>query len=198
VLADLDGRVAIVLDAGPTDVGVESTVLDLTTTPPLVRRPGGVPVEAIREIVPDLVVHAGVSGIDQRQASPGQLLRHYAPAAPMTLYVGDPEPTIARLSADARGLVGAGLRVGVLAPEEDLLLLAPLVAAQAAAGRIVTRPVGSRRDPARAASALYDAIRGIDGAGVDRILATGPAPEGIGLAIRDRLTRAAEGRVVSV
>ncbi|MGE0041743.1 MAG: L-threonylcarbamoyladenylate synthase [Vicinamibacterales bacterium] len=197
VLADLDGRVDVVLDAGPTEVGVESTVLDLTTTPPLVRRPGGIAVEAIRAIVPDVEVRAGVSGVEERQASPGQLLRHYAPASPMTLYVGDPDRAVDRLAADARQLVGAGLRVGVLAPGEDLARLAPLIAAQAAAGRIVTRPVGTRRDPAGAASALYEAIRAIDGAGVDRILATAPAAEGIGLAIRDRLTRAAEGRVVS-
>ncbi len=198
VLADLDGRVDLVLDAGSTDVGIESTVLDLTAVPPLVRRPGGVTLEALREWLPE----ARVAGRDvegrEAQASPGQLLRHYAPRAMLTCYDGEIPLVIARLALDIRALVGAGERVGILAPEEDLLALAPLIAARAAGGRIVTHAYGARRDPAGSARELFDALRWLDAAGVTRIVATLPGEDGLGRAVRDRLRRAAEGRVVRV
>ena len=198
VLADLDGRVDLVIDAGSTDIGVESTVLDLTVVPPVVRRPGGVTLEALHEWLPE----ARVAGRDvdgrEAQVSPGQLLRHYAPRATLSCYDGEVPLVIARLALDVRALLGAGERVGVLAPEEDLLALAPLVAARAAGGRIVTQAYGARRDPRRAAHELFDALRTLDATGVTRILATLPGQDGIGRAVRDRLRRAAEGRVITI
>lgn len=91
VLSDLDGRVDLVLDAGPTDVGVESTVLDLTVDPPLVRRPGGVTLEALRTVVPDVQVLTHHGDDREAQMAPGQLLRHYAPQARLTLINGNLE-----------------------------------------------------------------------------------------------------------
>lgn len=208
VLDDLDGRIDLVLDAGPTPVGVESTIVDLTVSPPLIRRPGGVPIEALRKILwfrdNDAIGGqtpyrnlrtAEESGGNLPQVAPGQLLRHYAPRAALTLYEGEPEAVVAALGADARRLVAEGRRVGVLAPEEDLLALAPVVAAGATHGRILTRAYGSRHDPARAARELFASLRELDAADLDCILASRPAAEDIGQAIRDRLMRAAEGRI---
>jgi L-threonylcarbamoyladenylate synthase len=197
VIADLDGRIDFVLDAGPTDIGIESTVLDLTGPRPTVRRPGGVTVEQLMTVLPDLVVVERYMGRDEVQVSPGQLLRHYAPRAEVTLYQGPPHRVVAKLAADARAKAAAGVRVGVLAPEDDLMALAPLVAAQAAGGRIVSRAYGSRRETDRAARELFDALRDLDAQGVDEILASAPEPVHLGRAVRDRLTRAAEGRVIS-
>ncbi|MDP1569045.1 MAG: L-threonylcarbamoyladenylate synthase [Vicinamibacterales bacterium] len=198
VLEDLEGRVDLVLDAGATDIGVESTVLDLTVDPPLVRRPGGVSLEALREVLPEVAIVDRVADAAVAQEAPGQLLRHYAPRAPLTCYDGAPALVVTRLAAEARAQVGAGLRIGILASEEDLLALAPMVAALGARGRVETRAYGSRRDPARAARELFEALRGLDATGVDRMLAAMPATGGIGRAMRDRLMRAAEGRVVPV
>jgi L-threonylcarbamoyladenylate synthase len=197
VLADLDGRIDMVLDAGAADIGVESTVLDLTVSQPAVRRTGGVTVEALKTVLPDLVVLERFVSRDEVQVSPGQLQRHYAPRAELTLYQGPPDRVVARLAADARRKAAAGVRVGVLAPEDDLMALAPLVAAQAAGGRIVSRAYGSRRETDRAAFELFAALRDLDAQGVDEILASAPAPVALGRAIRDRLVRAAEGRVIS-
>jgi L-threonylcarbamoyladenylate synthase len=198
VLQDLDGRIDLVLDGGPTPIGVESTIVDCTTSPPTLRRPGGVTREQLMEVVSDLVVNVGVGEATESQPAPGQLLRHYAPRARLTLYLGDPAAVVSRVGADARALAAAGTRVGVLAPEDDLMALAPLLAATAAAGRVTTRAFGSRRDPPRAARELFEALRALDAEQPDVILATTIPPEGIGLAVRDRLTRAAEGRVVRV
>ena len=195
VLADLDGGIDVLLDAGPTDIGVESTVLDLTTTPPLVRRPGGVPIEELQTLLPEVERDVRVGRAGDVHVAPGQLLRHYAPRARLTLYEGPVRPMLARLADDVRAAVASGRRVGVLAPEEDLSELASRLAAVATSGRIVTQPYGTRRDVARAARALFDALRILDATGVDEILATGPDVDGLGMAIHDRLLRAAEGRI---
>ena len=196
VLADLQDAVDLVLDAGATPIGVESTVLDLTMSPPVVRRPGGVTLERLLEVVPTVMSRADVYADETPQPAPGQLLRHYAPQHPLTLYVGTVDHLALRLSEDVRSTVARGLKVGVLAPAEDLVLLAPRVAAVAAAGRVVTRRYGARRDPPESARDLFRALRELDAEDVDVILAVGPEPEGIGAAVIDRLTRAAEGRVV--
>ena len=195
VIDDLSGSIDMVLDAGPTMVGVESTVLDVTTSPPVVLRPGGVSVEALREIVPDIAFMPRTGAASDAQRAPGQLLRHYAPRARMTLYVGDAASVVHQIGLDARTLAAGGTRVGILGPEEDLMAVAPTLVALATSGRVRFANIGSRRDPARAARELFAALRALDGEGVDEILASAPDPQDIGLAIHDRLTRAAEGRV---
>jgi L-threonylcarbamoyladenylate synthase len=208
VLEDLDGRIDLVIDAGPTQVGIESTIVDVTVSPPLVRRPGGVSIEALRNILwlPDVDPNGGQSpqrdlrtvensAENSPQVAPGQLMRHYAPRAALTLYEGAPDAVVAAIGADARRLLAQGQRVGILAPEEDLMALAPVIAAGAASGRILARGYGARRDPTRAAHELFASLRALDADGVECILASRPADTDIGRAIRDRLVRAAEGRV---
>jgi L-threonylcarbamoyladenylate synthase len=195
VVDDLNGSIDMVLDAGPTTVGVESTVLDVTTFPPIVLRPGGVSIEALRELVPDVAVVSRTGLVSNAQPAPGQLLRHYAPRAKLTLYTGDAASVAHQIGLDARSLAAAGTRVGILGPEEDLMAVAPTLVPLATTGRVRFANIGSRRDPSRAARELFAALRTLDGEGVDEILASAPDPQDIGLAIHDRLTRAAEGRV---
>lgn len=195
VLADLDGRVDIVLDGGPTDIGLESTIVDFTVDPPVMRRPGGLTLEQIQSVVPEVMAATAQGHVDVAQLAPGQLTRHYAPRAELTLYDGAVAHVIKRLAADARTLAASGARVGILAPEDDLAALAPELAALASNGRVEVRPYGSRGEPARAAHELFAALRSLDETGVSHILATSIAAEGLGLAVRDRLARAAEGRI---
>lgn len=196
VLADLDTRVDVVIDGGPTDIGVESTIVDCTVAPALVRRAGGVPIEVLRTVVPDIAVADEVVGIDRAQIAPGQLLRHYAPAAQLTVYDGPPAAGVARVAREVRQATASGRRVGVLAPDEALTALAPEIAAAASAGRVVVQTLGPRDDGAAAARVLFAALRALDAAGVDVILALGPTRTGLGAAVWDRLRRAAEGRIV--
>jgi L-threonylcarbamoyladenylate synthase len=196
VLADLNGRIDLVVDGGPTSIGVESTIVDLTVSPPVVRRPGGVSLQQLQTILPDVETVAQTLTRQQAQPAPGQLLRHYAPRAQLTVFVGLPDAVSPRVAADVRSAVASGTRVGVLAPEEDLRALAPRLAAIGATGRVVTMRCGSRHDRDEAARELFSALRALDDEGVDVIYATTPAGDGIDAAIIDRLTRAAEGRVV--
>lgn len=198
VLEDLSGRIDLIIDGGPTEIGVESTIVDFTVEPPVLRRPGGLTLEQIRDVVPDVQSVAGRAAVDQAQLAPGQLVRHYAPHATLTLYEGESQPLIERLGADIRAAAARGARVGLLAPEEDVLALAPVIAPLAAAGRVEVRPYGSRRDPARAARELFGALRDLDSTGVTVIFATSIGSAGLGLAVRDRLFRAADGRLKGV
>ncbi len=198
VLADLDGAIDLVIDGGPTDVGVESTIVDCTVTPPAVRRAGGLSVEQLRAVVPDIAVVTLDGSADHVQVAPGQLLRHYAPAASMTVFAGPVAAVVRRLAAESRTQSAAGHRVGVLAPDEDLVALAPSLAAAASHGRIVVASLGRRGEPAEAAQRLFAALRRLDDDGVDVIVASGPDRQGLGAAVWDRLRRAAEGRVVAV
>jgi L-threonylcarbamoyladenylate synthase len=196
VIADLGGAIDLVLDGGQTSIGVESTILDLTSTPPRVLRPGGVAVESIRHVLPDVVIAAARGAPEMPQLAPGQLLKHYAPRAQLTLYLGSPAHVIERLSADARSRLAAGVRIGLLALEEDLKAVAPRLAAVGASGRLITARYGSRKHRDEAARMLFTAMRELDADGVDEILASAPGPDDIGRAVIDRLTRAADGRVV--
>ncbi len=192
---DLDGRVDLIVDGGPTDIGLESTIVDFSVDPPVVRRPGGITFEQIQAVVPDVVGATTQGRAGDAQAAPGQLRRHYAPRAELTLYEGEPPNVIQQIGADVRTAVARGLRVGILAPEDDLMALAPIIASVAAAGRVDVRPYGSRRDVDRAARDLFSALRELDSSGVSVIFASLPGSAGLGLAIRDRLARAAEGRI---
>ena len=164
VLHDLDGRIDLVLDGGPTAVGVESTVLDLTCDPPVVLRPGAITLDMLRPIVPGVCARADTPvAEDAPQAAPGLLSRHYAPHTPLTLYRGARAGE--RLSADAGAMARRGLRVTVLDLSGDL---------------------------DRVAQRLYADLRDADASGADAIYARDlPPASGLAEAIRDRLQRAA-------
>jgi L-threonylcarbamoyladenylate synthase len=190
VMADLDGRIDMVLDAGPTPVGVESTVVDLTGTVPTILRPGGTTREDLATVLEAEVDDAPPQSQTAPLASPGLLERHYAPRAPLTVYEGhDRVRVLERLSADADRLLAAGQRVGLLLHDEDG------VDKPAA----VIQRLGSVERLDRLAAGLYAELRALDARDLDAILVHGVTDaRGLGAAVRDRLRRAASGRIVRV
>ena len=192
VLQDLDGRIDLVIDAGPTDLGIESTVIDLTDAVPVILRPGAVTLEMVRTVLPS----ARMRSVDAEGAgetkSPGLLAKHYSPRAPLTLYEGAGPAVVSRMSADAAAAEARGQRVGILAASED-----PIDPGSSGTIRIVQ--LGGEGDAAQIARNLYNALRELDAGGVDLILARSFRHEsGLGVAIHDRLRRAAAGRVIRV
>jgi L-threonylcarbamoyladenylate synthase len=187
VLDDLDGRIDLVLDGGPTQVGVESTVLDLSGEVPTVLRPGAVTLALLRPLLPDVRMRGQDGGAQEALRSPGLLTRHYSPRAPLTLYEGPSAVVLRRIADDIRVAQAAGRRVGVLLGDDDEL----------PAWRVVRPALGRSGDAAAIAARLYAALRELDAAGVDEILARAlPELDGLGPAIGDRLRRAAAGRIV--
>ena len=186
VLSELDGRIDAVLDAGPTEIGVESTVLDPLRTPPLLLRPGGITREQIETVVGSVELYSPpAQAPPQALASPGLAARHYAPAARLVLIDGE---RAALLNA-VRSYVGSegdrGQYVGIMAPDDwiDETTLA--------AGGIVLFAWGSWGDWQQLGRNLFAGLRYLDKPGVSVILCPLPSGEGMGLALRDRLMRAA-------
>jgi L-threonylcarbamoyladenylate synthase len=187
VLADLAGAIDMVLDGGATAIGVESTVVDLTSDIPRVLRPGGTPIEALADAL-GFVPSIGSASAQGPLPSPGLLARHYSPRTPLTAYEGEAAQVVARIRCDALVETSAGRRVGLLLLDEDAALQSLGVA----------RLLGPASRLDVVATNVYAALRELDEAGVDVILAHGFTDErGFGAALRDRVRRAAAGRVIS-
>jgi L-threonylcarbamoyladenylate synthase len=191
VLDDLNGRVPIILDGGACEVGLESTVLDLTGETPAIVRPGGVTREMLATFLPDVRVADSVMRPlreGEVAVSPGMMYRHYAPKGQLTLVRGEPEAVAgacARLYHEAEA---AGQSARILAFSEHMGRYAGLKA----------QPIGSLGKPETIARALFAALRRMDDEGVEVILCEAVATEGIGLAIMNRMCRAAAFRVMDV
>jgi L-threonylcarbamoyladenylate synthase len=190
VLEELGGRFDLLLDGGPTPVGVESTVLDPMRPTPTILRPGGVTREELEEVLGRVAVLQGPERPAPAPTSPGLLMSHYAPRAKTWLIVGPGEQVLDRMRVRARELAETGSRVGALVAEEDV----PALSGEP----MVVQSVGPAGDLEAVARNLFAALRALDAQGVDVILARDFGSAGLGLAIRDRLTRAAAGRVERV
>jgi len=165
VAESLGERVPLILDGGPCLVGVESTVLDLTGATPTLLRPGGATREAIETVIGTIAVSDAIPSGDSARKSPGQLESHYAPARPV------------RLEASTVGADEGLLAFGANAPQ----------------GAMLTYNLSPTGDLGEAAANLFAQMRLLDRPGIGRI-AVMPIPQtGLGLAINDRLRRAAAG-----
>ncbi|MBS4030331.1 MAG: threonylcarbamoyl-AMP synthase [Clostridiales bacterium] len=189
VLDDLAGRIDAVLDGGPSGVGVESTVLDIRNGQPLLLRPGGVTPEEIAFILGRECPQAyWQENMSEPPPSPGLKYGHYAPKAPLYLVRGQPGAVLDRVRELRDYFQTRGDKVGLLLSRES-------------AGDIVSEYVeilGDRKDAGELAANLYAALRRFDQQNVDVIIAEGYGEEGMGLALMNRLIKAAGSRVIDV
>jgi len=189
VMEDLAGRIDVVLDAGATRIGLESTVIDMTSSPPQILRPGGTPCEELRRALGRVRLHPIVlSGKMHlaRARSPGMKHKHYAPNAKVVVVEGTPSAVMKKVQELAALYMKEGKRVGVMATDES----------ESAYDADVVKSLGSRTDLATVARRLYGLLREFDDDGVDMIIAEGIAPRGLGLAIANRLRRASGLNIV--
>ncbi|MBE3560389.1 MAG: threonylcarbamoyl-AMP synthase [Ktedonobacteraceae bacterium] len=194
VYADLNGRVPLILDSGPCEVGVESTILDLCAAVPTILRPGGISLEALRSVLPEVqppvrrrAAAEGGQSEGEVQKSPGQMLTHYAPAIPSYLFEGPPEKMRQAMLAEVRRRQAGGEQVGVLVADEDVATFRESGAHIYALGST----------PEQIATRLFAGLRVLEDSGVQVILCRSFDEKGLGLAIRDRLLKATGGRTVS-
>jgi L-threonylcarbamoyladenylate synthase len=190
VFDDLNGRIDAILDGGPTHIGVESTVLDLSVDPPLVLRPGGTPLEALRKILGDVKLHPFVVAEKElsveKARSPGMKHKHYAPNAKVIVVEGEIPAVLAKVKELAQSYRLKGAKVGVLATDETA----------AAYETAVVKSLGSRFNLAVVAQNLFRLLRELDAEGVDVIIAEGVSTEGLGLAVMNRLRKASGYNIV--
>jgi L-threonylcarbamoyladenylate synthase len=185
VAEDLGDGPDVILDGGPCEVGVESTVLKIENGKGLVLRPGGVPLEEIAKFLPVSAAAASPDGAPSE--SPGRLESHYAPRTPLVLLDG---PLSASIAGIAR-VEEKRRREGAAWPRVGLLAFGPGAVPSFFAASENLSVSGDLRE---AASNLFQAVRKLDRMGLDLILAENVPSHGIGAAILDRLSRASTGR----
>ena len=182
---DMDGKIDAIVDGGPCTVGVESTIIDLTCTPPRLLRPGGITLEQLQAVLGEVEVDAAVTrlmGAGEKPKAPGMKYRHYAPKAPVTVVAGEPAQSAAYIQAHA-------------APGDGIICFdefAPLFGAH------YVEKLGPAADKGEQARHIFDALRAFDHTGVEAIWAQCPDPSGLGLAIANRLNKAAGFHIVRV
>ena len=180
---DMEGKIDAIVDGGPCTVGVESTIVDLTCTPPRLLRPGGITLEQLEEALGEVAVDPAVTrpmGAGEKPRAPGMKYRHYAPRAPVTVVAGDPAGSARYIQENA-------------APEDGIICFdefAPLFP-----GHYVER-LGPSGDKGEQARRIFDALRAFDDTPVKAIWAQCPEAAGLGLAVANRLNKAAGFHIV--
>jgi len=184
VLADLNGRIDLIVDGGATEVGLESTVIDLSGRVPTILRPGAIDLDALRQVIPDVISGRAAGSPTAAMASPGMLPKHYSPRTPVLLYEGDRESALVQMKRDTEQRISRGESIVVLSYTEDVTELRNLGV------RILD--LAPESNPVAVAARLYAALRECDELGAAAILVrTITTRHPLTGAIQDRLRRAA-------
>lgn len=185
VIDDMEGKIDAVIDAGPCQVGVESTIIDLSGEAPRLLRPGGLPVEDIESVIGPVTWDKAILGDikdDEVVRAPGMKYRHYAPKAPVTVFRGDPAATAKAMLAQAEP------NTGIICYDEYASLFQGCT--------VMT--LGPKGDRLSHAQRVFDDLRHFDDTDVTRILAQCPDDHGLDMAVANRLKKAAGFNVVDV
>lgn len=188
VAEDMDGRIEMIIDGGAVGIGLESTIIDLTVSPPQILRPGYVTEEMLRKVLGRVDTDVTILSADSGQApkAPGMKYRHYAPKGELTIVEGEPDAVVAYINGQVQKARENGEKTGVIGTDE-------------CAGRYcadVVKSVGSREDEESIARHLFTALREFDDENVERMYSESFDSAGLGQAIMNRLLKAAGHHVV--
>lgn len=191
-MEDLSGRIPMVVDGGAVPIGLESTIVDLSSDVPLILRPGYITLEQLKEIIPtieyDLAVISKTKTENVVAKAPGMKYRHYAPKGEMTVFEGSPEDVIVRINSEVAKRREQGFVTAVLATEESCSLY----------DADFVESLGRRSDEAEIAAHLFEVLREFDNAGAEYIFAESFFSPGVGRAIMNRLLKAAGYNIINV
>lgn len=188
---DLSGKVDYILGGEKSDVGVESTIVDCTVEPPVVLRPGGITLEMLREFHEGIKLDPAIQGKpskDLRPKAPGMKYRHYAPKANLKIIKGNNEKTIEKISEMVHNYIENHKRVAILATDENL--------SRFKSGEIIS--LGSELNLNEIARNIFETLRKCDDLGVDIILCQAFEEKEVGVAIMNRLNKAAGFDIIEV
>ena len=189
VIEDLSGKVDMILDGGSVDIGVESTILDMTVNPPMILRPGAITKEMLSELIGEVSEDRTMMTIsDVAPKAPGMKYRHYAPQGDLSIVEGPMELVIEAINRMAALRISQGHTVGIIGTEETVSRYT----------KGIVKSVGTREDEATIANNLYGILREFDADEVDYIFSESFATGGIGNAIMNRLLKAAGHHVINV
>ena len=184
VMRDMDGKIEAVVDGGPCSVGVESTVITLCTRKPRLLRPGGVTPEDLFPVLGDIDIDDAVLGKlkeGEKAASPGMKYKHYSPKADVIIVDGDRESFTKFVNEKSEGNPDIA---ALVFDDEDKDI------------KCRTLAFGAKDDELAHANRLFAALRKCDDLGIKRVYVHSPSTDGVGLAVMNRLLRAAEFQVI--
>lgn len=179
---DLAGKIDAIIDGGDASVGLESSVLDLNSSPPVLLRPGGITREQLEECLGKKITVTEQSA-SSSPSSPGMKYRHYSPQAPLYLLVGTLEKIEQKMKELLMEIENRNITAGLLCSQENKVGLY--------FDGVLIEKLGSREDPGYMAASLYNSLRRLDERGAGIILAEGIEERGMGLALMNRLKKAA-------
>ena len=183
VREDLDGKIEMILDGGSVDIGLESTILDMTVEPPMILRPGAITAEMLEKVIGPVSMDETILGSESEQApkAPGMKYRHYAPKARLTIVEGNLREEVLAIRQLAYAAFREGKSVGIIATNET----------EAFYTHGLVKNIGTRENEKTIARNLYTVLREFDEEDVDAIYSESFALQGIGNAIMNRLVKAA-------
>lgn len=184
VIDDLDGRIDAIVVSEKCEVGVESTVVTFATNPPRLLRPGGITVEMLKELVPDLVIDSAVTAEPEKGAqvaSPGMKYKHYAPKAEVIMAAGSINAFVKYCNENK-----SDFDFALCYDEDEINLSIPHLS------------LGANENHEKQAELLFEFLRDIDKKGYKKVIVHAPLKEGVGLAVYNRLIRAAGFKVIDL
>lgn len=190
-IEDLSGRVECILGGDISEVGLESTIVDCTVEPPLVLRPGGITLEMLREVHSGITLDKGLMSKpceDFKPKAPGMKYRHYAPKAKLIIITGENKKTVEKINEMVHYYIEEGKNVGILTTSENAEFYK-------FGEKII---LGSKEDLAEIGSNLFESLRKFDDLNVDIILSEALEEHGVGIAIMNRLKKAAGYDIINV
>ncbi|MDO5027746.1 MAG: L-threonylcarbamoyladenylate synthase [Bacillota bacterium] len=185
-LEDLDGKIPLLVDGGPTKVGLESTVIDLSVDQPLILRPGGITLEMLREVFPEADIDLGLLSPDQAPKSPGQKYKHYAPKAEAYMIRGSLLGKVNKLTDFIRE--NPDKKIGLMASSQLSDIFSN--------SNLEVEDLGPWEDLDQVASMIFKGLRDLDRKNVDIIIVEAFSEDGLGLAIMNRLKKSTANRYI--
>ncbi|MBC8062109.1 MAG: threonylcarbamoyl-AMP synthase [Clostridiaceae bacterium] len=190
-IEDLTGKIDCIIGGGSCQVGLESTIIDCTTDPPCVLRPGAITVDMLRNFDERIYIDRAIMKkpeLDFKPKAPGMKYRHYAPNAPVKIVCGDLQKTIAKINEMVQNYMDDKKLVGIIATDETIC--------QYLQGEVVS--LGSRRHIETIAQNLFETLRSFDDMKVDIILSEAFDETGMGIAVMNRLKKSAGFDIIKV
>ena len=194
VYEDLSGKIEAILDGGAVDIGLESTIVDLTEDVVTILRPGFINMDMLREVVGEVRMDPGIVYNDKGTTSgakpkaPGMRYKHYAPKGDLTIISGEEDTVVDKINQLTREALKEGKKVGIIATSET--------ADRYPEGEVLV--IGNRSDESSIAHNLYDILRRFDELSVDLIYSESFATPKMGQAIMNRLLKAAGQKTIEV
>ena len=190
VMQDLNGKVDVIIDGGDSTVGLESTILDLSRRIPVILRPGGVTLEQLKSILKDVCIDPAILKKDENTIAraPGMKYKHYAPKAKVIIIDGKLQDIVQKIDILSEEYEKNGTKVGIMATEQTKHSYK--------FGQVVS--LGDRNNINEIASKLFTVLRNFDIIEVEIVLAESIESSGVGLAVMNRLTKAAGYNIICV